>query len=104
IGARNSAGVYFPSINELQTTWTTNTRWDELVFNQAPVSNNSTIGVSSANDRTSFNLSANYFTDMGMYINDTYAKGGYNLNISHNVFDNFTIRASNILYLGDRNN
>jgi TonB-linked SusC/RagA family outer membrane protein len=104
IGERNSAGVYFPSIQELQTTWTTNTRWDELVFNNRPISNNTTVGVSSANEKTSFNLSANYFTDKGMYIDDDYTKGGYNLNISHKLFDNFTIRASNILYLGNRNN
>ncbi|SFL38606.1 TonB-linked outer membrane protein, SusC/RagA family [Porphyromonadaceae bacterium KH3CP3RA] len=102
IGERNSAGVYYPSIEELQTTWTTNTRWDELVFRKAPVSNNTTIGVSSANEKTSFNLSANYFTDKGMYVDDDYMKGGYNLNVGHKLYDNFTIRASNILYLGDR--
>lgn len=31
-------------------------------------------------------------------------KGGYNLNVSHKIYKNFTIRASNILYLGNRNN
>lgn len=102
IGAKNSAGVYYPSIEELQTTWTTNTRWDDLVFRDAPVSNNTTVSISSANDKTSFNLSANYYTDQGMYINDDYNKGGYNLNVSHKVYKNFTIRASNILYLGNR--
>lgn len=76
IGANNSAGVYYPSIEELQTTWTTNTRWDELVFRDAPVSNNTTVSVSSANEKTSFNLSANYYTDQGMYIDDDYSKGG----------------------------
>ena len=104
IGANNSAGVYYPSIEELQTTWTTNTRWDELVFRDAPVSNNTTVSVSSANEKTSFNLSANYYTDQGMYIDDDYSKGGYNLNVSHKIYKNFTIRASNILYLGNRNN
>lgn len=103
VGERNSAGVYYPSIQELQTTWTTNTRWDDLVFRDAPISNNTTIGISSANEKTSFNLSANYFTDKGMYVDDDYMKGGYNLNVSHKVFNNFTIRASNILYIGDRN-
>lgn len=55
---------------------TTNTRWDELVFRDAPVSNNTTVSVSSANEKTSFNLSANYYTDQGMYIDDDYSKGG----------------------------
>ncbi|MFT4221916.1 SusC/RagA family TonB-linked outer membrane protein [Dysgonomonas sp.] len=102
VGATNSAGVYYPSIEELQTTWTTNTRWDDLVF-RSPVSDNTTISVSSANEKTSFNLSANYYTDQGVYIDDDYSKGGYNLNISHKIYNNFTVRASNILYLGNRN-
>lgn len=104
VGAVNSAGVYYPSIEELQTTWTTNTRWDDLVFRDTPVSNNTTVSVSSANDKTSFNLSANYYADQGMYIDDNYNKGGYNLNISHKIFRNFSVRASNILYLGNRDN
>ncbi len=104
VGANNSAGVYYPSIEELQTTWTTNTRWDDLVFRDTPISNNTTISVASSNEKTSFNLSANYYTDMGMYKDDNYTKGGYNLNVDHNIFDNFKIRASNILYLGNRDN
>ena len=31
IGAVNANGVYYPSIEELQTTWTTNTRWEDIV-------------------------------------------------------------------------
>lgn len=103
VGAINSAGVYYPSIEELQTTWTTNTRWDELVFRDAPVSNNTTVSILSANEKTSFNLSGNYYTDQGMYVDDDYKKGGYNFNIEHKVYDNLKVRASNILYLGDRN-
>jgi len=103
IGANNSAGVYYPSIHELQTTWTTNTRWDDLVFRDTPVSNNTTLSVSSSNEKTSFSLSGNYYTDQGMYIKDDYNKGGYNLNISHKIYDNVTVRASNILYVGSRN-
>jgi TonB-linked SusC/RagA family outer membrane protein len=104
VGATNSAGVYYPSVEELMTTWTTNTAWDKLVFRDAPVSNNTTVSVASANERTSFGLSANYYTDKGMYVGDNYAKGGYNLNVSHKIFPNVTLRASNILYLGDRDN
>ncbi len=104
IGALNSAGVYYPSIEELQTTWTTNTRWDDLVFRENPISNNTTISVSSSNEKTNFNLSANYLTDIGMYKDDDYAKGGYNLNVDHYIYSNFKIRASNILYVGSRDN
>lgn len=103
VGKVSSTGVYYPSIQELQTTWTTNTRWDDLVFRDTPVSNNTTATISSSNDRTVFNLSANYYTDNGMYIKDEYTKGGYNLSVDHNIYDNFKVRFSNILSRGVRN-
>lgn len=103
IGAKNSAGVYYPSITELMTTWTTRTDWEDLVFRDTPVSNNTTVTVSSSNEKTMFNLSANYYTDRGMYIKDNYKKGGYNLSVDHNIFDNFKVRFSNILTAGWRN-
>lgn len=103
VGKVSSTGVYYPSVEELQTTWTTNTRWDDLVFRGTPVSNNTTATISSSNDRTVFNLSANFYTDNGMYIKDDYTKGGYNLSVDHNIYDNFKVRFSNILSRGVRN-
>ena len=103
VGKVSSTGVYYPSVEELQTTWTTNTRWDDLVFRDTPVSNNTTVTISSSNDRTVFNLSANFYTDNGMYIKDDYTKGGYNLSVDHNIYDNFKVRFSNILSRGVRN-
>ncbi len=103
-GSVNSSGIYYPSVEELMTTWTTRTNWDDLVFRDAPLSNNTTATISSSNDRTMFNLSANYYTDEGMYIKDDYKKGGYNLSVDHNVFDNLKVRFSNILSAGWRNN
>ena len=94
IGAVNANGVYYPSIEELQTTWTTNTRWDEIVFNKAPISDNTTVQVQSSNDRTMFTASANYYRDNGMYIEDTYTKYGANFAVDHKVFDNFRMKAS----------
>lgn len=102
IGAVNSAGVYYPSIEELQTTWNTNTRWDDLVFRDAPVSNNTTFSIASSNEKTSFNLSGNFYTDQGMYVDDNYSKGGINLNVEHKVYENLKVRFSNILYSGSR--
>lgn len=102
VGKKNSVGIYYPSIEELMTTWTTRTDWEDLVFRDVPVSNNTTVSVSSSNDKTMFNLSANYFTDQGMYIKDSYKKGGYNLSVEHKVFDNFKVRFSNILSAGFR--
>ena len=103
VGKVSSTGVYYPSVEELQTTWTTNTRWDDLVFRDTPVSNNTTATISSSNDRTVFNLSANFYTDNGMYIKDDYTKGGYNLSVDHNIYANFKVRFSNILSRGVRN-
>lgn len=103
VGKVSSTGVYYPSVEELQTTWTTNTRWDDLVFRDTSVSNNTTATISSSNDRTVFNLSANFYTDNGMYIKDDYTKGGYNLSVDHNIYDNFKVRFSNILSRGVRN-
>lgn len=94
IGATNANGVYYPSIDELQTTWTTNTRWDEIVFNKAPVSNNTTVQVQSSNENTMFTASANYYQDNGMYIEDTYTKYGANFAVDHKVYENFRMKAS----------
>lgn len=103
VGKKSSTGIYYPSIEELQTTWKTNTRWDDLVFRDNPVSNNTTATISSSNEKTVFNLSANYFTDKGMYIRDDYDKVSYNFSIDHKIYDNFHVRFSNILSSGNRN-
>ena len=94
VGAVNTNGVYYPSIEELQTTWTTNTRWDDIVFNKAPISDNTTVKIESTNDRTMFTASANYYRDNGMYIEDTYTKYGANFAVDHKIYDNFRIKAS----------
>lgn len=105
IGARNAAGVYYPSIEELQTTWTTNTRWDDIVFRSAPVSNNTTVQLASSSDRTNFTASANYYRDNGVYIMDSYTKYGVNFSVEHKVFDNFKARfSSNVVKNKRRNN
>ncbi|MBP5571214.1 MAG: TonB-dependent receptor [Bacteroidales bacterium] len=104
IGATNANGVYYPSIDELQTTWTTNTKWDEIVFNKAPISDNTTVQVQSSNDRTMFTASANYYRDNGMYIEDTYTKYGANFAVDHKVYDNFRMKASANITTNKRHN
>lgn len=94
VGATNANGVYYPSIEELKTTWTTNTRWDDIVLNDAPVSDNTTVQIMSSNDRTIFMASANYYLDNGIFIKDKYEKFGGNFSVEHKVFDNFTMKAS----------
>ena len=104
IGKVSSTGIYYPSVEELMTTWDVNTRWDKLTLRDLPVSNNTVASVQSSNDRTNFSLSANYYTDQGLYIKDDYDKYGYNLSVEHQLYDNFKIRVMNILSRNERNN
>ncbi|HOI48600.1 MAG TPA: TonB-dependent receptor [Prolixibacteraceae bacterium] len=105
IGEINSNGVYYPSIKELQNgEWPHFTRWDEVVFRDVPVLNNTTVTVNSANQQTSFNLSVNYFDEDGVFIRDDYQKGIVKLAVDHKIFDNLTIRTSNLFSKNFRNN
>ncbi|MEQ8471372.1 MAG: TonB-dependent receptor [Marinoscillum sp.] len=104
IGEVSPSGIYYPSVEELATgEWPHYTEWDDIVFRDNPISNNTTVTISSSNDRTNFNFSGNYFTDKGVYIEDDYSKLNYNLNIGHKVFDNFKVTFTNILTRGKRN-
>ncbi len=103
VGAVNANGVYYPSIEELQTTWTTNTRWEDIVLNKLPVSNNTTIQVRSSNKTTNFLASANYYQNTGVYVNDWYRKFGGKFSVDHKLFENFTLKASANVNYGRRN-
>ncbi|MGM9764210.1 MAG: SusC/RagA family TonB-linked outer membrane protein [Candidatus Cryptobacteroides sp.] len=94
IGATNANGVYYPSVEELMTTWTTNTRWDDIVLRDVPVSNNTTVQVKSSTDRTNFQINANYYRDNGIYIKDSFDKFGGNFSVEHKIYDNFIVKAS----------
>ena len=103
VGALSANGVYYPSIEELQTTWTTNTRWDDLVLNKLPVSNNTTVQVRSANDKTSFLASANYYRNTGVFVDDWYQKFGGKVSIEHKLFKNFLMKAGANITHSNRN-
>ena len=103
VGAVNSAGIYYPSIEELQTTWTTNTDWADLVLRDVPVSDNTTVQVRSSNDRTNFVASANYFRDNGVFVDDYYQKYGGKFSVDHKVFDNLTLKLGANVVHGNRN-
>ena len=99
VGAVNANGVYYPSIEELQTTWTTNTRWEELVLRDQPVSNNTTVQVRSSNDKTNFMASANYYRDNGVFVDDYYRKFGGKFSVDHKLYKNFLLKTgANIMY------
>lgn len=94
IGETDANGVYYPSINELLTTWDSYTEWDKLVLREAPISDNTTVTVQSTNAGTFFTLSANYFKDNGIYIEDDYTKYGCNFAVEHKVWDFLKLKAS----------
>ena len=99
VGAINANGVYYPSIEELQTTWTTNTRWEDLVLRDQPVSNNTTVQVRSSNDKTNFMASANYYRDNGVFVDDHYQKFGGRFSVDQRLFKNFVLTTgANIMY------
>ena len=99
VGAINANGVYYPSIEELQTTWTTNTRWEDLVLRDQPVSNNTTVQVRSSNEKTNFMASANYYRDNGVFVDDYYQKFGGRFSVDQRLFKNFVLTTgANIMY------
>ena len=99
VGAINANGVYYPSIEELMTTWTTNTRWEDLVLRDQPVSNNTTVQVRSSNDKTNFMASANYYRDNGVFVDDYYQKFGGRFSVDQRIFKNFVLTTgANIMY------
>lgn len=105
IGAVSPTGIYYPSVEEIASgEWPHNTRWDDIVFRKTPVSNNTTLSISSSTEKTNFNFSGNYYTDKGVYIKDDYSKLNYNVSISHKLYDNLKVTFSNILTKGFRNN
>ena len=54
IGAENATGIYYPSVSELQSgDWPYFTSWDDIVFRDTPVSNNTTISVNTGTEKTS---------------------------------------------------
>jgi len=91
-GTVNANGIYYPSVEELMTTWTTNTRWEDLVLRKVPVLDNTTVQVRSTNDRTSFLASANYYRDNGIYNADYYQKFGGKFSVDQKIYDNFILK------------
>lgn len=103
IGAVNANGIYYPSIEELQTTWTTNTRWEDIVLRDVPVSNNTTVQVRSTNENTNFIASANYYRNNGVYVDDYYQKFGGKFSVDQKLFPGFLLKVGANIVHGNRN-
>ncbi|PPK99428.1 TonB-linked outer membrane protein, SusC/RagA family [Parapedobacter indicus] len=98
VGAVNSTGIYYPSVREIQDgTWPHFTDWADVVFRDNALTHTTTVSLANANDKTSFNLSANNFAQDGVYIKDAYNKQILNLNIKHEISKRLTVSAFNNL-------
>jgi TonB-linked SusC/RagA family outer membrane protein len=99
------AGTYYPSLAEIANgTWPHNTNWAKVVFRNSPITNNTTVSIRGANDKTSFNISANNFSEKGMFVEDDYNKNIINVGVSHKFSNWLKINTSNILSKDKRNN
>ena len=104
IGAEDSNGIYYPSVGELRDgSWSYRTNWDEVVF-RTPVSNNTNIAIRNQTDKTQYSLSATYYTDQGVYVEDDFQKLNINMNINHNLTKNLKVGSYVVFSTGDRNN
>ena len=102
IGAKDSNGIYYPSISELSSgSWEYSTDWADLVFRN-PVSTNTNVSLRNQTEKTQFSLSATYFTDQGVDIQDDFSKFNANLNLVHKLTDKFTVGTNVILSNGNR--
>lgn len=105
VGQVYTNGIYYPSVEEISSgNWGHFTKWDEVVFRDTPISNNTSASINSANKTTSFNLSLNYYDEQGVYIEDDYQKGIVKLGVNHKIFNNLTLHTSNNFSKGFRNN
>lgn len=104
-GETDAHGTYFPSLYEIQSgEWPHNTRWDNVVFRDMPITSNSSISIGSANETTSFNLSLNYLREQGVYIEDDFQRGIVKLSADHRLSDFISVTTINSLSQNARNN
>ncbi|MCQ2136995.1 MAG: TonB-dependent receptor plug domain-containing protein, partial [Bacteroidales bacterium] len=95
-------GVYYPSLLEIEEGKWSNTDWASICL-RTPVVNSTGASVSTSSDRSSLNLSFNYYDDQGVYIKDNYRKGNLNLNAMFKLWKNVTLQASSIIAISARN-
>lgn len=96
-------GTYYPSVEEINTTWPYHTNWAEEIM-RTPVVNNTTVAINGTDKKLTYNLAFSYYDDQGVYVSDAYNKILTKLDVEYRMFKNFSIRTSNILSKDWRNN
>ncbi|MDF2159264.1 TonB-dependent receptor [Algoriphagus sp. CAU 1675] len=61
------------------------------------------VGVSGGSDKTNFFVSANYFNDKGVVINQDFSRYTFRVNIDHQINDKFKIGTSTLVSYSERN-
>lgn len=98
IGAKDPLGTYYPSLGEIASgAWGHNTDWESLVMRGNPVSTNTSASVSTAGEKTSFNLNLSYLTQQGTSVKDRYRKGTVNMAVTHKFNKYVTLKVNEIL-------
>lgn len=96
-------GTYYPSIEEINTTWPYRTDWAKEIM-RTPVVNNTTVAINGTDKKLTYNLAFSYYDDQGVYVSDAYNKLLAKLDVEYRMFKNFSIRTSNIISKDWRNN
>lgn len=96
-------GTYYPSVEEINTTWPYRTDWAKEIM-RTPVVNNTTVAINATDKKLTYNLAFSYYDDQGVYVSDAYNKLLAKLDVEYRMFKNFSIRTSNILSKDWRNN
>ncbi len=101
IGQEDVNGVYYPSVMELRTgEWPYNTDWPDVVFRDAPITEDLTASINASTEDTKYNLSMNYLDQQGIYKGDDYKKFNVNLSVDKTLTENIQVSTSNILSRG----
>lgn len=69
---------------------TTNTVWLDQIFRTAPI-NNYVLNLKGGNDKTRFYMSASYFDQQGIVIENYFKRMNARINVEHSINDKFTI-------------
>lgn len=102
VGAYDN-GTYYPSVEEIQSgAWPYRTDWADEIM-RTPIVNNTTLAINGASKKLTYNLAFNYYDDKGVYLKDNYNKALTKLDVNYQMYDNFSIRTSNIISKDWRN-
>ncbi|MBC7746211.1 MAG: TonB-dependent receptor [Flavobacterium sp.] len=76
--------IFTPNLYADPNLFLEGTDWQKEIFRTAPIQNHQ-LSVSGGNEKTLFNISANYFNQQGIIIASGYKRGSLRFNIDHKI-------------------